>query len=86
MTVIPLSSDNLSQFRKNLFWIWVLGRKPKQSVTIWKKQNKAQYDLDRQTAKISDLSPGNVSQYESLILRYFPWRKLDTKSFENRKI
>ena len=65
VNVIPLSSDNLSQFRKNLFWIWALGRKPKHSVTNLKK-NKAQYALDRQAAKISDLSPGNVSQYESL--------------------
>ena len=34
--------------------------------TINKKieQNKAQYDLDRQTAKISALSSGNVSKYE----------------------
>ena len=36
--------------------------------TINKKieQNKAQYDLDRQTAKISALSSGNVSKYEFL--------------------
>ena len=30
------------------------------------KQNKAQYNLDRQTAKISALSAGNVSKYEFL--------------------
>ena len=30
------------------------------------EQNKAQYDLDRQAAKISDLSPVNVSKYEFL--------------------
>ena len=30
------------------------------------KHNKAQYDLDRQTAKISALSSGNVSKYEFL--------------------
>ena len=30
------------------------------------KQNKAQYDLDRQIAKISALSSGNVSKYEFL--------------------
>ena len=36
--------------------------------TINKKieQNKAQYNLDRQTAKISALSSGNVSKYEFL--------------------
>ena len=30
------------------------------------KQNKAQYNLDRQTAKTSALSSGNVSKYEFL--------------------
>ena len=30
------------------------------------EQNKAQYDLDRQTAKIAALSSGNVSKYEFL--------------------
>ena len=30
------------------------------------EQNKAQYNLDRQTAKISALSSGNVSKYEFL--------------------
>ena len=30
------------------------------------EQNKAQYDLDRQTAKISFLSSGNISKYEFL--------------------
>ena len=30
------------------------------------EQNKAQYILDRQTAKISALSSGNVSEYEFL--------------------
>ena len=30
------------------------------------KQNKAPYNLDRQTAKISALSSGNVSKYEFL--------------------
>ena len=30
------------------------------------EQIKAQYDLDRQTAKISALSSGNVSKYEFL--------------------
>ena len=31
------------------------------------KKNKVQYDLDRQTAKTSALSSGNVSKYEFLI-------------------
>ena len=30
------------------------------------KQNKAQYNLDRQTTKVSALSSGNVSKYEFL--------------------
>ena len=30
------------------------------------EQNKAQHDLDRQTAKISALSSGNFSKYECL--------------------
>ena len=30
------------------------------------KQNKAQYNLDRQTAKISALPSGNVGKYEFL--------------------
>ena len=30
------------------------------------QQNKTQYNLDRQTAKISALSSGNVSKYEFL--------------------
>ena len=30
------------------------------------EQNKAQYDLDRQTAKISTLSSGNVSKHKFL--------------------
>ena len=34
------------------------------------EQNKAQYDLDRQTSKISTLSSGNVSKYEFLTGKY----------------
>ena len=33
-------------------------------------KNKAQYNLDRQTAKISALSTGNASKYESLTGKY----------------
>ena len=32
------------------------------------EQNKAQYNLDRQTVKISALSSGNVSKYENDLL------------------
>ena len=38
-------------------------RKLKQSI---RKSNKAHYNLDRQTAKISALLSGNVSKYEYL--------------------
>ena len=34
------------------------------------EQNKGQYNLDRETAKISALSPGNVSKYEILTSKY----------------
>ena len=34
------------------------------------EQNKAQYDLDRQTAKMLALSAGNVSKYEFLTGKY----------------
>ena len=40
-------------------------RKLKQSIKKI-EQNKAQYNLDRQTAKISALSTGNVGKYEFL--------------------
>ena len=36
------------------------------AINIKIEQNNAQYDLDRQTAKISALSSGNVSKYEFL--------------------
>ena len=41
------------------------------------KQNEAQYDLDRQTAKISTLSSGNVSKYEFLAGKDVLPEKLD---------
>ena len=34
------------------------------------EQNKGQYNLDRETAKISALSPENVSKYEILTSKY----------------
>ena len=33
------------------------------------EQNKGQYDLDRQTAKITTLSTGNVSKYRLLTVK-----------------
>ena len=61
MNDTTLSSDNPLRFRKNF-------RKLEKINTIDTKieQYKAQYNLDRQTAKISALSSGNVSKYEFL--------------------
>ena len=41
-------------------------RKSKQSINNKIEQNKAQYNLDRQTAKLSSLSSANVSRFELL--------------------
>ena len=52
------------------------------------EQNKAQYDLDRETVKISALSSGNVSKYEFLtgkdVLpeKYLPEKTAKMKRFE----
>ena len=43
---------------------WLLAKKSKHEKKI--EQIKAQYNLDRQTAKISTLSSGNVAKYEFL--------------------
>ena len=40
------------------------------------EQNKAQYDLNRQAAKISALLSGNISKYEFLTERYFTQKRL----------
>ena len=51
------------------------------------EQNKAQYDLDRQTAKISALSSGNVSKYEFLTSKdVLPEKDLLEKNYYNEKI
>ena len=39
------------------------------------KQNKAQYNLDRQTAKISALSSRSVTKYEFLTVKMFYQKK-----------
>ena len=41
-------------------------RKSKQSINNKIEPNKAQYNLDRQTAKLSSLSSANVSKFELL--------------------
>ena len=51
------------------------------------KQNNAQYDLDRQTAKISALSSGNVSKHEILTGKdVLPEKDLLEKTAELKKI
>ena len=48
---------------------------------------KDQCDLDKQTAKISALSPGNVSKYEFLTSKdVLPEKRLVRKSCYNEKI
>ena len=51
------------------------------------KQNKAQYILDRQNAKVLDLSSENVSKYEFLTgADVLPEKILGRKSCYNEKI
>ena len=51
------------------------------------EQNKAWYNLNRQTAKISALSSGNVSKYEFLTDKdVLPGKGLARKSFNNENI
>ena len=65
--------DNL-RFRKKLLFSYKNDRNwYKQIIDRKLKENEAQYDLDRKTAKISALSSGNLHEYEYLIgedLRY----------------
>ena len=56
-----LSPDNPLRCRKKSLQEWLI-----EAVSNKIEQNKPQYDLDRETAKISALSPGNVSKYEFL--------------------
>ena len=51
------------------------------------EQNKAQYNSDRQTAKSSALSSGNISKYEFLTGKdVLPEKKLARKSYYTKKI
>ena len=51
------------------------------------KQNETQYDLDRQNAKISALSSGNVSKYEFLTGKdVLPEKELLEKAARMKKI
>ena len=51
------------------------------------EQSKVQYNLDRETAKISALPSGNVSQYEFLTAKdILPEKRLTRKSCNNGTI
>ena len=51
------------------------------------KKNKAQYDLDRETAKISALSRRNVSKYQFLTAKdVLLEKRLVRKGYYNKKI
>ena len=58
-----LTSFNPLHFRKNLLLKWALVKKLK-AINNKTEQNKSQYNLDRQAAKIPALSCGNCSKYE----------------------
>ena len=60
-------------------------RKVKQSTTK-SSIKKAQYNLDRQTVKISALSSGNVCKYKFNWQRCFTRKRLIRKSCYNEKI
>ena len=59
-----LSSDNPLRIRKNLFKM-IISKKIK-AINNKIEENKAHYNLDKQTATISALSSGNISKYELL--------------------
>ena len=64
---------------------WLLERKSRQSIT--NILNKSRYGLDRQTAKISDLSSGNIGKHEFLTDKYvLTEKRLVRKSFNTQKI
>ena len=46
-----------------------------QAINKKTEQNKAQYNLDKQTAKISALSSGNANKYEFLTAKMFRKKK-----------
>ena len=64
MNDTTLSSDNPLRCRRTYYKMSVSDKIKTINNEI--EQNKAQYNLDRQTAKISALSSGNVSKYDVL--------------------
>ena len=61
---MTLSSDNTLRVWKNLLSMSISEKI--ETVNNKIEQNKAQYNLDRQTAKVSALSSGNICKYEFL--------------------
>ena len=58
-----LTSDNPSPFKKNLLeWIWNLIMAIDDKI----KDEKLQYDINREVTKVSALSSGKVDKYECL--------------------
>ena len=58
-----LASDNPSSFKKNLLeWIWNLIMAIDDKI----KDEKLQYDINREVTKVSALSSGKVDKYECL--------------------
>ena len=58
-----LASDNPSPFKKNLLeWIWNLIMAIDDKI----KDEKLQYDINREVTKVSALSSGKVDKYECL--------------------
>ena len=61
--------------------------KKMKAIHIKIEQNKAQYNLDRETAKISALSSGNVNKYKFLAAKdVLPEKRPARKSSYNEKI
>ena len=65
MNDTALSSDNPLRFKKNSLYKRVLVKTIKR-INNKTEENKAQYNLDRQTSKISAISSGNVSKFDFL--------------------
>ena len=58
-----LASDNFSSFKKNLLeWTWNLIMAIDDKI----KDEKLQYDINREVTKVSALSSGKVDKYECL--------------------
>ena len=79
-----LPSENPLRFGRTYYEISICERIKAINYKI--KQNKAQYDLDRQTTKISALSSANASKYGNYWERYFDRKRIVRKICNNEKI